>query len=298
MTKIVVGVDNLCAYRPVVGLVERLGFPEPQLSLLHAARETLPYAPAFGPSREVEAQYAETTTALGNAALGEAMKLVSSKGLPCEARMTHGNAANALIEAAKAENADVIAINTNPAGVARNSYIGSVPRALTIGSPTSVLFAKGEKGKRGVFRAVFATDHSPFAERCLARFLELAPKGIEEIHVLSAWQVDDRESELLGRNIAMLGGDVDRWIEESVEEKNAEVVKRFEAAGYRSGSIVVKEKPNEAIHHAMERVRADLLIVGSQGSGAMTRDLIGSVSLHQVTSEFYPVLVVRPREEG
>lgn len=296
MTRIVVGVDNLGAYRPVVGLIERLRFPEPELSLLHVARESLPFAPAFGASREIEARYAETTTALGNAALGEATAFVGAKGMACAAHLTHGNAAEALIHEAEVEGADLIAVNTNPAGVARNSYIGSVPRALAVGSRTSILFAKGEKGRRGVFRAVFATDHSPFAARCLDRFVEFAPQGIEEVHVVSAWQLDDREAALLGQNLAMLGGDADRWIEEAVAERNVEAVARLERAGYRTCSHVRRGKPNETIHHAMADLRADLLVVGSQGSGAMTRDLLGSVSLHQVTAEMYPVLVVRPRE--
>src|SRR4051794_9409683 len=116
MTKIVVGVDNLGAYRPVIGLLERLQFPEPQLSLLHSARETMPFAPAFGGTRDITARYAETTTALGNVALGEATALASSKGFACEARLTHGSAADALIQEAQSWKADLIALNTNPAG--------------------------------------------------------------------------------------------------------------------------------------------------------------------------------------
>lgn len=291
-TKIVVGVDNVNAYRPALNLIERLSFPNTAIELVHVAAETLPFAG----TEEVQERYSEIVLNLGHVALHEATGVVCSKNMSCEGHLMHGNAAEKLIEEAETRGADLIAVNTKRVGVLRSSYIGSVARALAIGSRTSVLIAKGEQSKRMIYRAVFATDHSPFAERCLARFIELAPKGLEEIHVATAWDVDDREAELLGKNLPMLGGDADRWIEETVRENNEEVCRKLEAAGYKTRSVVRRGRANDVIHEAMAEARADLLIVGSQGHGAMSRTLVGSVSLHQSTAEFYPVLIVRPRE--
>lgn len=293
-TKIIVGIDSAGAYAPALGLLQRLRFPNPRLTLLHVAAERLPFAPVLSPGSKVEEEYAKVVANLGHAALHDAASKAGSQGDSCDSRLVHGNPAERLIREAEAVQADLVVVNSVRHGVARSSYIGSVSRALAVGSRASVLIAKGENGRRSVFRAVFATDHSPFAQRCLERFLELRPAGLDEVHVVSAWEIDDREAQLLGQNLAKLGGDAERWIEESVSERNAEVCAKLEAAGYRTGSVVLRGKPNDAIHHAMEAVRADLLIVGSQGSGAMERTLVGSVSLHQAVAEFYPVLIVRP----
>ena len=91
---------------------------------------------------------------------------------------------------------------------AGSSAVGSVSHALVVASTASVLVAKGEPKGSGPLRAVFATDHSPFSALCLDRFLTLAPKGIEEIDVVSAWEIDDREAQLLGEDLPKLGGDV------------------------------------------------------------------------------------------
>ncbi len=297
-THVVVGVDSADNYVPAIGLIQRLEFPQPHIELIHAAPELLPIPFPFGDRAEIEARYAEVVGHLGNSALQSSTNLACGKGIACDARLVHGNPAERLIEAASRDKVDLIAINSTRCGIVQKSYIGSVARALAIGSPVSVLVTKGNQGVRHTLRAVFATDHSPFAQRCLEQFIRLAPKGIQEVHVVTAWQLDDNESAILGKNLASLGGDADRWITEELETMNRADCEKLEAAGYRAVSIVRQGKPNEVIHHAMADVRADLLVVGSQGSGAMSRGLVGSVSLHQVTTEFYPVLVIRPREEA
>ncbi|CAN5440519.1 universal stress protein [soil metagenome] len=297
MTQIVVGVDNTEAHRPVLGMLERLDFPEPHITLIHVAAERMPFAPTFGDVEAIEDRYATVTANLGRAALHKATTLASSKDLPSDAQMVRGNAAECLIREAEARKVDLIAVNAKNPGGPQAGMMGSVGRALAIGSQTSVLFAR-DQARHETFQAVYATDHSPFAARCLDRFLELAPKGIKDIHVLSAWEIDDREAELLGTNLAMMGGDADRWIEEALEEKNLAMCKRLEEAGYQTHSMVRRGKPGDVIRQAMADVAADLLIVGSQGRGAMDRAWIGSVSLRQATAESYPVLIVRPKEAG
>ncbi len=294
--EIVVGIDNVGLYRPVVALLERLRFPLARYTMIHSAKENFPFVPAFGTSQAIEAQYAKTTTSLGELALGEATKLFNAQGLPAEAHLTHGKPSERLVAEAEARGADLIAVYAVQSKRVGSSAVGSVSHALVVASTASVLVAKGEPEGDGPLRAVFATDHSPFAALCFDRFLGLAPEGIEEIDVVSAWEIDEAESEILGQNLTALDGDADRWIEEAVEARNAEVCRRLEEAGYRTRSLVRRGDPNAVIPAAMRETAADLLIIGSQGSGAMTRALVGSVSLNQVSTETYSILIVRPKE--
>ena len=293
-TEIVVGVDNCQAHLPALALLQRLRFSHPRVTLIHSAAEGLPFAPAFGDSLTIQEEFAQVAVNLGSKALHDAKELLGPD-IPCVARLTHGNPAERLIEESEVREADLIVVNAKQNGAAGRSAIGSVSRALVLAGTTSVLIAKGERNLGEPFRAVFATDHSPFANRCLERFLELAPKGIYAIDVVSAWEIDDHEAEVLGKNLAKLGGDANRWIEDAVESRNAVVSRKLAGAGYQTRSIVRRGNPNEVLHDVMTEEAADLLIVGSQGQGAMSRALVGSVSLQQVTGEAYPVLIVRPK---
>ncbi len=91
-----------------------------------------------------------------------------------------------------------------------------------------------------------------------------------------------------------MGGDIDRWLIEHVEAKNATVCEKLRNAGYETTSSTAQGSPNDAIREAMRDTRANLLVVGSHGKGFIERTFIGSVSLHQVVAEPYPVLVIRP----
>lgn len=278
------GVDTGSLYTPAVNLIQRLGFPTPHLDLIHAAPDGLPIPFPFGDRAGIEARYEEVVVNLGHVALQTATNFAGGKGLACEAHLVHGSPAERLLEAAKRTKADLIAIDSRRCGVVAASYINSLARALTLTSPTSVLITKGQAGVRGVFRAVFATDHSPFAERCLNRLLELAPEGLKEVHVVTAFELDETVAGLVEP----------AEIEGRLTELNQAACTKLESAGYRAVSHVRRGPPNETIHRAMADIRADLLIVGSQGGGDVS--LVGSVTLHQVTAEFYPVLVLRPLE--
>ncbi|RYG48223.1 universal stress protein [bacterium] len=296
MTRILVGVDYNGTYGPTLDQIKRLRFPKPHLGLIHVATDRLPIPPVFKEVVGIREQFADAALHLAQSALAGATNRACGKGFPCEARLLHGNVAERLIEEAEKTRSDLVAVNATHHGFVGQSFIGSVSRALVLGSGASVLVTKDHRSPRAVFRAVFATDHSPFADRCLERFLQLMPEGIQEIHVVSAWQVDDREAAIFGKNLASLGGDADRWIEDGVKALNRDVCERLTEGGFLAFPYVRRGSTNTVIHDAMLDLKADLLVVGSQGHGAMTRDIVGSVSLHQTMAEPYPVLIVRPRE--
>lgn len=295
VTNVVVGIDNVRAYRPIVQLLTRLEFENVHAKLIHSAPNRLPFTQTLGNVEGIEERYAEATGNLGQAALLEAGELFSENHIPSEILLTHGHAAERLIEEAEAVNADLIAVNGMRVDLVGANAIGSVSAGIAIATKQSVLISKGSREIGPRFRAVFATDHSPFSSRCLERFLQLAPKGIAEIMVVSAWEIEDDEAEHLGKNLAKDLAGVDRWVGEAVEENNQKICHALEAAGYATRSKVLKGKAKEVIEQTMAELEADLLIVGAQGSGAMSRSMMGSVSLHQVVSGAYPVLILRPR---
>jgi hypothetical protein len=184
-------------------------------------------------------------------------------------------------------------VATHPRSLWSPSFVGSVSRSLAISCDASVLIAKGKIPEGRKLKAVLATDHSDYSTRWIDRFLQMKPAGIGEIQVVTAYDIDDHEAEILHRNLPSLGGLVDTWIEDRLCDRNCELIDKLTEAGYRAKCRVVKGDANDVIRRTMQDAQADLLIVGAQGHGFLERVLIGSVSLHQAVYEPYPGLIVR-----
>lgn len=74
------------------------------------------------------------------------------------------------------------------------------------------------------------------------------------------------------------------------------LVERGRQAGVAVSFLVWQGNPGDMIVAAAEAERADMVVVGSHGRGAVGRFFLGSVSEHVVRNAPCPVLVVRPRE--
>lgn len=297
--KVILGVDTGNDFKPALHLTQAIGFSNAHVSLVHAANPQWAYTPALPVDPMVITDLTTEVENVGRRALDEARDVACRIGLAAKAVLTFGSPAEILIKEAESEKADLIAVCATHHGMWNTSFLGSVSRVLATSSPVSCLVAKGG-GKLGnpqykrPLKAVFGMDHSPFSERCLDWLIKFKPVGIDEIHLVSAFELADYEEETLNRNLPVLEGKIADWVEETVRTANKRSAEKLEAAGYRVTTHVVRGRPNDALREGMQDGHADLMIVGAQGKGFLERALIGSVSLHQVVAEPYPVLVIRP----
>jgi nucleotide-binding universal stress UspA family protein len=70
-------------------------------------------------------------------------------------------------------------------------------------------------------------------------------------------------------------------------------VRKLVKAGFTAEPLCQLGKPAEEIMKAASKLRADLIVMGAQGLGAIVRFLIGSVSTRVVQHANCAVLVVR-----
>lgn len=292
--KSIIGIDTGGTYEPAIRLFARLNFPDPDVTLLNVADLVLPYTSfAMPPTVEPMNQIVEGLRQAGEAAVSEAEELANSYGLAAKSEVVSGPSVLTLLDRADELNADVLAVASTRKGTLATMFTGSMSRSIVTGSRHTVLVAKEGVQDHGPVEAVLATDHSPYMERAVDRFLALAPKGISKVHVVTSYEVSDREAELLNANLPALDGHIEKWIEGKLAEKCQSLVGKLSQHGYQADYRLSASHPNEAIRNAMETTGSELLILGAQGHGFIERLFVGSVSFHQLVAEPYSVLILR-----
>lgn len=296
--KIVLGVDSGRVYQEATSLLARLKFEHASVIPINVS-EPIP-ADAYGegvlaPILAVE----ELRLSESKKYLGEAAELISpamsEEKIPGIGVI--GFPGEELMGLAEKEKAGLIAIGSRRLGKVRDFFAGSVGRALTIGSDISFLVARSGMEDEKEVTAVFATDHSEYADRCLEELLRLNPVGLTKLHLVFAADTN--------ADVRLALDYTDGGIAESTEEVNADIqtiglglVSRCEETGRFADYHLVRQTPYEGIRHRMNATKADMLIVGAERHGVLERLIVGSVALHEVVAEEFSVLVIRVPQEA
>lgn len=156
-------------------------------------------------------------------------------------------------------------------------------RAVAFGTPRPAPPARVEK-------LLLATDLSEASSAATEEAFELASRLGASLLVVS---VIDPGSLLLPGGRFQTRMDQVRERRESAAQA---LVERGRDVGVPVSFLVWDGDPGDMIVAAAQAERADMVVVGSHGRGAMGRLFLGSVSEHVVRHAPCPVLVVRPRE--
>lgn len=291
--KTIVGVDLAGMYEPALDLCLELEFPRQEFVFVHVVEPIPPYAPPMDPIVYDSYEWMTHLRRAGETAVQKAEALARSRGAAGRHELADGSPGDVLESIAEGEKADLIVAGAVQRSALGQIFFGSVARSLCLGAKRSLLITKNNERVSTPLKALFATDHSAYADRCLQRLVEMAPQGLSAVDVATAFEIDPLVREVLERGSAKLDDDVEKWIVDRLEAQTQGVADALNAAGYLSQARLVRGHPNEAIQRAMRESGASLLIVGAQGHGFLERTFIGSVSLHQVVAERYPVLLLR-----
>ncbi len=293
--RILLGIDTYNAYPPAVQMVLNLGFPSPEVDLVHVIESVLSDG-SFPDLRENHplTQISREHERQGREALDSAASAFSAAGIHSRTFLEKGSVARTLIDHADRERCEIVVARTEAKGYYGSLFFGSVAKGLMIGAHQSLLIVKGENVPARHLKVVIATDHSPYCERSIDLFAAMAPQGIDHVTVMTANEMSAGVAALLVNDLPDLKGVAPHWIREKMEERNLAICEKLSPLGANCESRIVDGHPNDAIKQVMEETRADLLIVGAQGHGFFERLTIGSKSFHQVVNEPYSVLVLRP----
>lgn len=288
--KIVIGVDLALLYEGAVGLLARLDFPDVEAVWAHCVESVLPDGgfAELGPAHPIG-----EVMAVREAAGRELLEHASAMLPGVTKELQFGDPASVLVQLGEDHHADLIAVGSERKGFFGSLFFGSVTKGLLISAKQSLLVAKKRDTGSGPIRAVFATDHSPYANRCAEELLRLAPRGISELVIVSA-VIDHLPAALLQpeEDYVDLDDAIRSW-ETLVERENQELALKLAPLATTVTHQVRRGHANDVIRETMADTGSDLLILGAQGHGFLERLRIGSVSFHQVVSEECSTLVLR-----
>lgn len=294
--RMLIGVDTFGAYEPAIHMAISLDFSGAEVDLMHVIESILPDGsfPELSEEHPLMQMY-RMHERDGRQALDAAAAKFQEAGLQARTFLDRGDVAKTLIGHAEKEQCELIVARTTLKGYYGSIFFGSVAKGLVIGARQSLLIVKGEHASTKRLKVVFATDHSPYCDQCVDLLAAMAPQGIAHLTVLTANQVSAGVAGLLVHDLPNLKDVAPSWIREKIEERNQAICKKLAPLNTVCESQVIDGHPNEVIKKVMEDTGADLLIMGAQGHGFFERLTMGSKSFHQVVSEPYSVLVLRPK---
>jgi nucleotide-binding universal stress UspA family protein len=291
--KTLVGVDIEGTYLAAVDLCRRFEFPDQHWVLSHVIQQIPMFAPALAP---MAIPVTEAMVALREEACHSVEKARKHLGLDvgaCTELVPEGTVAATLLHEAGEYACDLIVAGSGHAKKTFPWTVGSVSRALAFASKQSLLATKQPSTKTGPLHAVFATDHSDYANAAIEQLIKWKPKGIDRIDVVTAFDVNEATLALMkvGTEVKL---DFEKWVREETERRCHLTAGKLSNIAKQTRVIVEKGEVNEVIRSAMIGSGADVLILGAQGHGFVERLFVGSTSLHHVLAEPYPVLLIRP----
>lgn len=296
--KILVGVDQYETYRSAVALLGRLRFPKVGLVLAHIGEPILD--PAFfvpevlfgdvtdiiaSQERRAQEMLDRAESTAKQAGIGPDAELVywpTNMGGPIDP----GERLNALADEREVE---MVVVGSENKGPMHRFLCGSVEADLAAHAHRSFLIGRGEISRTGPVRVVFATDLSPYADRCFQHLLDLAPEGLAEIFIVAA---NDGRADLADSMATKdwgAAGDLGL----AMRPQGEALVRRASAKGYMACFELRDGDAKDVLAAAMEGTRADVLVLGARGHGLLHRTFLGSNACREVAQSSYPVWVIR-----
>ncbi len=208
--------------------------------------------------------------------------------------LLEGRPASAIVNEARAWEADLVVVGSRGHGPWQTMILGSVSAEVVDHAPCPVLVVRGES----LEPIIFATDGSDDARRAEALLERWPHSAAAQVTVVTAAQASAPLENgvpigLTDEVMASWQRDVDEARREcrDIAESSAQ---RLRHAGYDATGRAVAGDPGPVIVEAARAKGAGLVVIGTRGHGGVTRILLGSVARNVLLHAPCSVLVVRP----
>lgn len=224
---------------------------------------------------------------------------LASPGLLVRTIVRHGDPAEQILDAARTEHVDVIAMTTyGLAGIDR-LLLGSVAEQVVARSAAAVLLVRpGGRRPRRLRSILVPIDGSAGAALALGAALPLARSSGATLTLLDvarpvrdgAFQVSDAGE--LGRDL-LVGQDYEEAGRVRAEDYVTRMAERLRAKEFRAIGLARTGAPAEVIVATATECHADLIVISTHARTGPARAILGSVADAVVHLADRPVLLVR-----
>lgn len=235
----------------------------------------------------------ETTDEIESHATTEAteqLKSLYEAAIPTQHRSGYttvvrfGQPAEAIIAEADANRPSYIVAGTVGESRLQHLFFGRTTNHLVRETKIPVLAVPPSKEVHGFTRILVATDFSDCGDAAVIEARKMAERFNAELHVMHAVDVDH---EVIRPSLGALMGDIRPHVDAMV----ATQTERLEELGIGHNHVVVG-RPDVAIRNTVEKIGADLVIMGTHGRRGFARWFLGSTAERVLRQAKVPVLVV------
>jgi len=190
-------------------------------------------------------------------------------GPEIERKVRIGGAAEVIRATAEEALAELIVVGSRGRGSVGSLLLGSVSRSLAARGPCPTLIVPESASPVGDGPIICAVDDSDGARAALRKAADVSRRLASQLLLVTVKAVDDPTSSADAHPVDDAG------------------------LGTRPEWIYMRGEPPGAIIEAADARRADLIVIGSRGRGALAASVLGSVSSSVAGRSTCPVMVVR-----
>jgi nucleotide-binding universal stress UspA family protein len=257
----------------------------------HGGRLFLVHAVFFDEQElKIAPEQRENRLKLGKEMCYQTKEMVSSQlGKDVESLICEGEPHDVIVDIAKAQNADLIAMGTHGRKGFKKLFMGSVTSRVIVSSSCDVLVGKKSSNEHaGKYKSILLSfDGSKFSKKALNRACELSKIENAEI---TALYVIPRYEELIDLfPTDLIKGNLMHDAQDIVEEAKGLAL----AQGVSIKTEIAEGDIAEEIIDAASEPGTDLIISGTHGWKGIDKAIIGSVIENVIVNVSCPVLVVK-----
>ncbi len=286
--RILVAIDGSDQSHQAVQALAHLARAE-DVALVHVVDVPVPAYPMMMPevSDELFLRTKESMEQEGRRVLRQMQAILPLDVGPCQPRLEVGKPSDVLVSMAKDLRIDLMVLGSRGLSPVKELLVGSVSHRVFSQSPCSVLIVN--RPLRSLRQVLLAVEGEGDAQRALS-FLTANPfRATPEITCLTVLPFSPPPWPA--------GAVVSQEMERAVLERGAwfvdETAKKIGALGYRVMPKARIGVPSAAILEEADKLKPDLLLLGTRGRQGVTRFVLGSVSHTALHRAPCPVLVFR-----
>ena len=293
--KVILGIDHSPSSSAALELVLRMKFEDLQLVLVHSVESVLPGGAFVDAKGHRVADLAIENRKSSSVLLREAQDRAELYGVEAQAQTCLGDPLQAIQSVADERDADLIAIGRNQHSAWEALFLGSTAKRLLHDSKRHLLIAHSSVEAKGNLRALFAVDQRFETSAYIDALVEMRPKGLGEIDLLTVNCTDDVDARELVHGLPVTTDVAESWISAGLRERNETLAKRLGELGASvTPRVAFGDVPDNTLAGIAERGGADLVIIGAHRHGFLDRHLHHSVSEALLAAGPRGLMVLRP----